>query len=195
MSDFTRLVSLNNPAAAARYQPAGNGYPPSSSRNDELLDPFFDDDDELPDTAFGGPPPPSGSQQSGLHLVPGAAPPAGALSNSNHAGDGHGKIISDWAFDDDELQTSPSPFPSSSSLGTPSSADPYRSTRRRRKRWKWPWQKEKVVKGDRIIALNDETSNVDFPSNHVYTSKFNLLTFLPKFLTGMFLAHVCAVLI
>ena len=183
--DFTRLVSLNNPAAAGRYQPAGSGYPPSSSRNDQLLDPFFDDDDEPPDTAFGGPPPSHGSQQSGLNLVEGAAPPAGTLSKPNHAGDGNGKIVSDWAFDDDDIQTPTQSFPSATSLETPSSAGSFRSRPRRRKRWKFPWQKEKVVLGDRIIALNDETANVDFSSNFVYTSKYNSLTFIPKFLTGM----------
>ena len=179
MSDFARLVSLSNPAAAGRYQPAGNGYPPSSSNANQLLDPFFDDDDE-PDSAFGGPLQRMGSQQSGLALVQNAAPPAGSgLSKTSLSSEA---IPADWAFDDDGFHSSP--VPDSSAFSASSSAEHIRTTPQRKK-WKWPWQKDKVVKGDRIIALNDRTANVDFCSNFVSTSKYNLATFVPKFFTGM----------
>lgn len=57
-----------------------------------------------------------------------------------------------------------------------------------KKNWKWPWEKEKVLVGERIIFLNDDGANADsgFVSNYVSTSKYNLVTFLPKFLFGTF---------
>jgi phospholipid-transporting ATPase len=56
-----------------------------------------------------------------------------------------------------------------------------------KKSWKWPWEKDKVLMGERIIFLNDEGANADsgFVSNYVSTSKYNMVTFLPKFLYGM----------
>lgn len=56
-----------------------------------------------------------------------------------------------------------------------------------KKNWKWPWEKEKVLTGERIVFLNDDGANGDsgFVSNYVSTSKYNLVTFLPKFLFGM----------
>jgi phospholipid-transporting ATPase len=54
------------------------------------------------------------------------------------------------------------------------------------KTWKWPWEKEKVLVGERIIFLNDEGANAEagYVSNYVSTSKYNAVTFLPKFLYG-----------
>lgn len=51
---------------------------------------------------------------------------------------------------------------------------------------KFPWQKEKVLTGERIIFLNDSRGNGEqgFISNYVSTTKYNLVTFLPKFLVG-----------
>lgn len=55
-----------------------------------------------------------------------------------------------------------------------------------RKTWKWPWEKEKVLMGERMIHLNDEGANAEsgFVSNYVSTSKYNVVTFAPKFLYG-----------
>jgi phospholipid-transporting ATPase len=55
-----------------------------------------------------------------------------------------------------------------------------------KKNWKWPWEKEKVLVGERIVFLNDDGANSDssFVSNYVSTSKYNLVTFTPKFLFG-----------
>ena len=50
--------------------------------------------------------------------------------------------------------------------------------------WKWPWKKEKELTGERIIALNNPALNSEYCSNFVSASKYNLVTFLPKFLFG-----------
>ena len=51
---------------------------------------------------------------------------------------------------------------------------------------KLPWQKEKALTGERVIFLNDSRGNGEqgFVSNYVSTTKYNLATFLPKFLVG-----------
>lgn len=55
-----------------------------------------------------------------------------------------------------------------------------------KKTWKWPWEKEKVLLGERLIVLNDEAANAEsgFVSNYVSTSKYNAVTFAPKFFYG-----------
>src|ERR1700722_519224 len=186
MSDnlyFPRFVPPKNPPAARQYQPANSGYPPSSSQNQpQLLDPFFDDDDDVPDSAFGRPPPSIRSEQNGLPLVQGAVPPAGSgPSKPANA------IAPEWVFDDDPFHpASDPPFPGSDSFPGPFRAEENRTAPRRSKwrKWKWPWQKDKIVLGERVVALNNESANVDFCSNFVSTSKYNTVTFLPKFLTG-----------
>lgn len=188
--DFLRLVSQSNPATR-QYQPANNGYPPSSSSaglysdnqspNPQLLDPFFDDDDDnMPDSAFARPGPMQ-SQDSGLPLTKSAAPPAG----TRPSGDG---IPQGWNFDDDDFQPAHKPFDGSDSFSGVQPANDERSKPPRRKwKWKWPWQKEKVLTGERVIALNNSPANAEFGSNFVSTSKYNVATFLGKFLLGMFL--------
>lgn len=59
---------------------------------------------------------------------------------------------------------------------------------------KFPWQKERVLTGERIIFLNDSRGNGEqrFVSNYVSTTKYNLATFLPKFLIGEFHVAGCA---
>ncbi|KAF9564813.1 calcium transporting ATPase [Agrocybe pediades] len=185
--DFLRLVSQANPAARQQYQPANNGYPPSgtagpySDRSPQLIDPFFDDeDDNVPDSAFGRPAPMQ-SQESGLPLTRTAAPPAGFNAPSTSSG-----LPQGWNFDDDD-------FHSSSSSQFPGPPKPIRQkpsssalSRLRAKQWKWPWTKEKVLTGERVVALNNSAANVEFCSNFVSTSKYNLATFLPKFLFEQF---------
>ncbi|KAI0314556.1 calcium transporting ATPase [Amylostereum chailletii] len=184
--DFVRLVSQANPALArnSQYQAAHNGYPPPSATSPfnhdaspQPMDPFFDDEDEqdLPDSAFGRPPAMQ-SKESGLPLTQQAAPHAGASKLSlPFEGQPQG-----WNFDDDDV-----PVPSLTN--TPSQPTP----KKRGQRWKWskqrwPWQKEVVLTGERVIALNNPDANQDFLGNHVSTSKYNVATFVPKFLLEQF---------
>ncbi|KAJ7128986.1 calcium transporting ATPase [Mycena crocata] len=188
--DFLRLVAQANPAAR-QYQPA-NGYPPSSTstpysdHSPQLMDPFFDDDDDnMPDSAFGRPNPgPMDSQASGLPLARNAVPPAGS-GPSKVSGDG---VPQGWNFDDDEFRPAGQPaFAGSSSFnGAPPSKSEQKTKSSPRRKWKWPWQKDKVLTGERIIALNNASANVEYGSNFVSTSKYNLATFIPKFLTEQF---------
>ncbi|KAJ7690706.1 calcium transporting ATPase [Mycena rosella] len=187
--DFLRLVAQANPAAR-QYQPA-NGYPPSSStpysdHSPQIMDPFFDDDeDNMPDSAFGrSHPGPMDSQASGLPLTRNAVPPAGSGS-SKVSGDG---VPQGWNFDDDEFRPADQPaFAGSASFnGTPAQSSGKKTGASLRRRWKWPWQKDKVLTGERVIALNNAAANVEYGSNSVSTSKYNVATFIPKFLTEQF---------
>lgn len=182
--DFLRLVSQANPATR-QYQPANNGYPPSTStaraytnQSPQLMDPFFDDEDEnVPSSAFGRPAPMQ-SQESGLPFARSAAPPAGVgPSNSSN------ELPQGWNFDDDDFQPTNSqrfPGPSDSNRKTPTQ----KSSRFKTPKWKWPWEREKVLTGERVVLLNNNVANSEFCSNFVSTSKYNLITFLPKFLFG-----------
>ncbi|KAJ6602154.1 calcium transporting ATPase [Mycena sp. CBHHK59/15] len=188
--DFLRLVTQANPAAR-QYQPA-NGYPPSSAstpyaaHSPQHMDPFFDDDDDnVPDSAFGRPNiGPMDSQASGLPLTRHAVPPAGS-GPSKVSGEG---IPQGWNFDDDDFRPANEPtFAGSSSFtGLPNSKSEKVTAPSRKRKWKWPWQKDKVLTGDRIIALNNAPANIEYASNFVSTSKYNLATFVPKFLTEQF---------
>ncbi|KIK09858.1 hypothetical protein K443DRAFT_671169 [Laccaria amethystina LaAM-08-1] len=187
--DFLRLVSQANPASR-RYQPASNGYPPSGStvpysdnQSPQLMDPFFDDeDDNAADSAFGRPAPMQ-SQESGLPLARSAAPPAGVGGSKISLGGG---FPQGWNFDDDDFRPADgSAFSESASfprLKHPPHKPPVSKTRK----WKWPWRKEKVSTGERIIALNSSAANADFCSNFISTSKYNVLSFVPKFLFEQF---------
>jgi Phospholipid-translocating ATPase N-terminal len=189
--DFLQLVSQANPAAS-QYHQANNRYPPTTSMpsgsspySDHLsqqMDPFFDDDD-IPDSAFG----PAHSQESGLPLAKSAALPSGVdFSDSSKA------PPQSWNFDDDDdFQASKfqasngQSFPGPSFSSSPTAKRPITSIPKlKSKKWKWPWQKEKVLTGERIVALNNSAANADYCSNVISTSKYNLATFLPKFLFG-----------
>ena len=170
--DFARLVSRANPAS--HYQRTSDGYPPSapsygSHNSPQLLDPFFDDEDEadVPDSAFGGLPT-MHQKESDLHLPSQAAPLAGTSKLSlptNGAPQG-------WTFDQDD--------PPIRALSPP----PRNTKKAPRRRWKFPWQKEQVLTGERTIVLNNPDANADFLSNYVSTAKYNMATFVPKFLFG-----------
>ncbi|KAH9942242.1 phospholipid-translocating P-type ATPase [Epithele typhae] len=184
--DFVRLVSQANPASRQKYQPANSGYPPASSPNTgQALDPFFDDEDE-PDSAFGRSPA-MASKESGLPLARSAAPLAGHSQLSIPQ-----TIQPDqWSFDDD--QPGAKPFQGSASFPGPSSATrtharkPSRSFAKSLKSLKWPWQKkEQVLTGTRDVALNNPDANANFCNNYVSTSKYNVATFVPKFLFEQF---------
>ncbi|KAF5345280.1 hypothetical protein D9758_008433 [Tetrapyrgos nigripes] len=176
--DFLRLVSQANPATR-QYQPANNASSPHAPYADspQLMDPFFDDeDDNVPDSAFGRPHP-MHSQESGFPLTSAAVPPAGSGPSKTSLGEPQS-----WNFDiDDDLQSSSQP--SSSFPGGRSYSEKKPPLKRQ---WNWPWARNKEVKGERVIALNNPASNVEFCSNYVSTSKYNLVTFVPKFLTEQF---------
>ncbi|KAI0031845.1 calcium transporting ATPase [Vararia minispora EC-137] len=185
--DFVKLVSQANPSALARnpqYRGVSSGYPPAA-RNDaspQLLDPFFEDEDDFdaPDSAFGPAQLPAmQSKESGLPLRSQAAPIAGA-SKTSLGLDGQPQ---GWNFDDEDV-----PVPGGPSLGGAAVSVPARKRgfAQRWKKWKWPWQKELVLTGERIVALNNSDANIDFLGNHVSTSKYNVATFLPKFLFEQF---------
>jgi phospholipid-transporting ATPase len=179
-----RQQETNNPYIHSDYITTNNtpsGYPPQPN----LMDPFFDDDDEVDASHSAFPmysaPRQMHSQESGLPLARSAAPPAGiGASSASLATTANGQPQG-WTFDDDAL--SPSFSPSPSFPGGPSTTPP--RPLKRRRRWKWPWQSEKEFASERIIALNNSPMNDDYCSNFVSTSKYNLVTFLPKFLSGM----------
>ncbi|KAJ7039124.1 calcium transporting ATPase [Mycena alexandri] len=187
--DFLRLVNQANPAARQQYQPA-NAYPPASAsspyanHSPQLMDPFFDDDDDnMPDSAFGRPSSgPMDSQASGLPLTQHAAPPAGS-GQSKVSGDG---VPQGWNFDDDDYRPAEPAFAGSGAFNGMNPKSEQKAAPSPKQKWKWPWQKDKVLTGDRVIALNNAPANVEYGSNFVSTSKYNLATFIPKFLTEQF---------
>lgn len=173
--DFARLVFQSNPAtfSNSQYQRASNGYPPSGPPGDshaspQLLDPFFDDEDEgeVPDSAFAG----AHSMQvkeSNLHLPSQIAPLAGTSKLSLPTNG----VPQGWTFDQEDFPTQ-APQP------------PRKPKKASRRKWRWPWQKEQVMTPERVVALNNLDANTDFPSNYVSTTKYNMVTFVPKFLFG-----------
>lgn len=183
--DFVRLVSQANPALR-QYQPAnnpGSGYPPSTNSNRQQLDPFFDDDDDLPDSAFG----PSRqdamqSKESGLPLTRNAAPHAGASQGSLNPD----QDMLQWDDYNPQDSHTSQPFAGSASFpGPPPSKGQEKGFKKPARKFKWPWSRqEEHLEGERIIALNNPPANGAYGSNYVSTSKYNVATFLPKFLFG-----------
>ncbi|RXW15132.1 hypothetical protein EST38_g10722 [Candolleomyces aberdarensis] len=167
-----------NAFGANKKSPA---YTPVASQR--LMDPFFDDDDDNPpDSAFGNNGPMK-SQESGLPLAASGAPPAGH-SKVTLGGEG---VPQGWNFDDDDLHTSTGqPFAGSDHFPGAKEQKPSKVKSSKSRKWKWPWQKEQVLTGERVIALNNSAANTDFCSNFVSTSKYNMLTFVPKFLFEQF---------
>ncbi|KAI0918875.1 hypothetical protein AcV5_001941 [Taiwanofungus camphoratus] len=185
--DFIRLVSQANPATR-QYQPANNGYPPSTSLSPphqmgQTLDPFFDDEDEddIPDSAFGAPAAMQ-SKESGLPLAHSAAAPAGKSQVTLS-----GSIPPDWSFEDEQPEQMHGSKRFSVSLPGTSSKHQKRTSKSFKQRWKWPWQKkDQGLTGERIITLNNPVANADYCSNYVSTSKYNVMSFVPKFLLEQF---------
>ena len=183
--DFLRLVSQSNPASR-QYQPANHGYSPSvpyPDQSPQLLDPFFDDEEEnIPDSAFGLAMP-MRSQESGLPLARSAAQMAGAGPSESTFGNSG---TQGWDLDEDDLQSSKGPsFNGSASFPGPGKDQQLKTSVKRRWNIKWPWEKEKQLIGERIIALNNSAANANFGWNSISTSKYNLATFVLKFLFGM----------
>jgi phospholipid-transporting ATPase len=179
-----RQQETNNPYINSDYITTNNtpsGYPPQPN----LMDPFFDDDDD--DASHSGftmysAQRPMQSQESGIPLARSAAPPAGLGASSTSLATTPNGQPQGWAFDDDAL--SPAFSPAHSFPAEPSST-PTRPLKQRRK-WKWPWKRDKELTGERVITLNKPLMNEDYCSNFVSTSKYNMVSFLPKFLTGVF---------
>ncbi|KAF8496459.1 calcium transporting ATPase [Russula emetica] len=175
--DFARLVFQANPATSlnSQYQRANDGYPPSGPPGDshaspQLLDPFFDDEDEgeVPDSAFAGTHPMQ-AKESNLNLPSQVAPLAGTSNLSLQTN----SVPQGWTFDQED-------FP------VKTSEPPRKPQKVSRRKWRWPWQKEKVLTGERVVALNTPDANAEFLSNYVSTTKYNMATFLPKFLFEQF---------
>lgn len=176
-SDFARLVSGDNPATRHYQQPGSR--PPHQQA--DLLDPFFDDEEEGSDSAFGARPtgPSLYTQDSQVNLTQHGAPMAGVgLSKSSLAMDG---TPQGWTFDSDDTFQATQPMPYSASAG--SARIP--STPKRKKGFQWPWSKKIELSGERLIVLNNPTANSQYCSNFISTSKFNIGSFLPKFLYGV----------
>ena len=203
VDDFAALVSRSNPAARGHYdpfqqpnQPSSAAYPPRAQNYD--LDPFFDDDDvegATPGTTGFGPAPygPShGGHYTGrdntlimdsvpdLPLTSNAAPLAGAPGASSNS------LPQGWAFDDENVALPPP------NGGAPAKEPPPQPKKRK---WKWPWSKPEQLEGERIIWLNDSAKNDEaaYCSNYVSTSKYNVVTFLPKFFAGQCSSELLAV--
>jgi len=200
IDDFANLVSRSNPAASTSRGHAprlsgGGGYPPQHTRGTSnggiALDPFFDDDDEGPmsgggiggfNAGFGQPTPHVGGghvnimdnldSTADLPLTKAAAAPAGTSIHRGQEGTPQG-----WGFDEDV------PPPST----TRSAPSPDKKPKKPRFQFQWPWGKQKTLAPERKIWLNDNVRNdtEGYCSNYVSTSKYNLVTFVPKFLAGM----------
>lgn len=153
------------------------------------MDPFFDDDDDdtpMPDSAFGRSQPMQ-SQESGLPLARSAAPPAGTgPSQVSLPGSG---TPQGWTFDDDDefqqANRGQAPFEGSGTFNGTTRSAPQQS-KKARKKWKWPWEKEVQLTGERVIALNNPDANNEYSTNYVSTSKYNAISFMPKFLLEQF---------
>lgn len=209
--DFVSLVSRSNPAAqqyqsgsGGAYAPAGTYPPPQTALSPgsaQPMDPFFDDDDDDDANPFGDG---RGNPFTDKHAAPGtsagdsygmstpnlgltanAVPPAGAGASKSTVAVGKDGMPPGWAFDDDEPVNQP---PAARSAPTPSSGGGLKAAMKKPGGgWKWPWSKEKVLEGERTVWLNDQARNINegYPNNYVSTSKYNLATFLPKFLIGV----------
>ncbi|KAG8908110.1 hypothetical protein FRC00_011425, partial [Tulasnella sp. 408] len=213
--DFASLVSRANPAAQQNPygQPGRNTYAPQAGSSQPTLapsvddryklDPFFDDDDEqqtphatattFPPSVSAPTPRHPGRQPSltildepldssaDLPLTKAAAPPAGR--SFNDAGSSGMQQQNTWTFDDDEGL--PAPNSRYERGGQPRNAPLRQRTKRT---WKWPWERQKALAPERKIWLNDHPSNEaeGYCSNYVSTTKYNLVTFVPKFLLEQF---------
>ena len=192
--DFARLVSRSNPAAQLNgYIDDDDGIPYGHAAPAHRLDPFFDDDDDLaesstlgPGSSFGRSAAAMQSKESGLPLSKSAANPAGH-SRITLPGSGQPQ---GWIFDDDDVSVKEPVERKRFSIFQAGTDHQPRSKLfqgfQMRKTWKWPWEREKVLTGERIIALNDHQKiiNKEFCSNYISTSKYNAVTFIPKFLFG-----------
>jgi phospholipid-transporting ATPase len=218
--DFASLVSRSNPASrqyqtgsSGAYAPASTYPPPQNAVSPGItqpMDPFFDDDEEDDANPFGdgrgnpfadkhAAPAAAGGNAYGmstpsLGLTANAAPPAGAGASTSTVALGKVGMPPGWAFDDDEPVNQPT---ASRSAPTPSSSSGLKAAMKKPGGgWKWPWSKEKVLEGERTVWLNDLARNISegYPNNYVSTSKYNIASFVPKFLVGRLRPYFCALM-
>lgn len=208
--DFVSLVSRSNPASrqyqtgtggayaqAGTYPPPQNAVSPGTA---QPMDPFFDDDEDDANPFGDGRGNPFGDKYAApgnstgnaygmstpnLGLTANAVPPAGVGASTSTVALGKDGMPPGWAFDDDEPVNQPATSrsaPASSSGGLKGAMNKTGGG------WKWPWAKEKVYEGERQVWLNDQARNIGegYPNNYVSTSKYNLATFIPKFLVEQF---------
>lgn len=60
--------------------------------------------------------------------------------------------------------------------------------------WKRPWKKEKQLMGERIITLKNPLMNAEYVSNFVSPSRYNPITFPPKFFSGTYLIDLTSLI-
>lgn len=193
--DFASLVSRANPAAQHRQQQSLSSYPPAgpAASNQYALDPFFDDDDDLQTPNLNQTAPSLQRQQTNtsnliddpldstadLPLTKAAVPPAGRSFTSLQQPQPQQPSQPIWTFDADDDVPNPTRFDTRNA--------PVRTRAKRRfPKIEWPWGKKKILAPERKIWLNDTASNdaEGYCSNYVSTTKYNLATFVPKFLFG-----------
>ncbi|QRW12581.1 phospholipid-translocating P-type ATPase [Ceratobasidium sp. AG-Ba] len=211
--DFASLVSRSNPAAR-QYQPGGgqssyaqaSTYPPPqnalSPPAGQRMDPFFDDEEDDDANPFGDgrgnpfgdkhatPGQAYGMSTPNLGLAANAAAPAGVGASTSTVALGKDGMPQGWNFDDDEpvnQPTLPRSAPSTT-RGGGGGGGIKAALKKPGGGWKWPWAKEQVLEGERTIWLNDYARNLSegYPTNYVSTSKYNIATFIPKFLVEQF---------
>ncbi|KAG9081562.1 hypothetical protein FRC06_005505, partial [Ceratobasidium sp. 370] len=208
--DFASLVSRSNPAARQyqsnqSYAPAGTYPPPQNALSPgtgQRMDPFFDDEDEDDANPFGdgrgnpfgdkhaAPGQAYGMSTPNLGLTANAAAPAGVGASTSTVALGKDGMPAGWAFDDDEPVNQPAlPRSAPAPSGDGGGGGGIKAVAKKRGRgWKWPWTKEKELEGERTVWLNDQARNIaeGYPTNYVSTSKYNLITFVPKFFAEQF---------
>ncbi|KAG8990773.1 hypothetical protein FRB93_003037 [Tulasnella sp. JGI-2019a] len=193
---------------------SSSGYPPShqqpapapSIHDSYAMDPFFDDEDEQMTPSAGiatfdqaaasrgeGIRPPHNlidgdlDSTTDLPLTKAAVAPAGTLLSDQKGPGGQAK---NWTFDDDDTPTLPhhNSFVSHGGAAAPANRQPTKTRSSFQRTWKWPWEKQKLLALERKIWLNDRHSNEaeGYCSNYVSTSKYNVVTFLPKFIGEQF---------
>ncbi|ELU39138.1 phospholipid-transporting ATPase, putative [Rhizoctonia solani AG-1 IA] len=179
------------------YPPPQNAVSPGTA---QPMDPFFDDDEDDANPFGDGRGNPFGDKYAApgnstgnaygmstpnLGLTANAVPPAGVGASTSTVALGKDGMPPGWAFDDDEPVNQPA---TSRSAPASSSGGLKGAMKKTGGGWKWPWAKEKVYEGERQVWLNDQARNIGegYPNNYVSTSKYNLATFIPKFLVEQF---------
>ncbi len=190
--DFANLVKGANPAMTASsssaYPPQGHPQQQQQQRtsNPFEMDPFFDDDDDqTPNPIQANPFTTPGASVSTLPLSKGAVPPAGSYFQDDQwdKSTNQPQQQKQWTFDadDDDVLPQPGTIPRNAPIKT-----------KRRFNFQLPWGKKKVLAPERKIWLNDREANEgeSYCSNYVSTTKYNAVTFMPKFLAGGFYSRL-----
>ena len=122
----------------------------------------------------------SDAGESILPLARSGAAPAGSSFKSAELSTPTGQ---NWGFDDDDEEQL--------AIGKAPQSQKAKGKKRARDCWEAVLQatgvKSKPLTGERTIHINNQAANSSsgFRNNSVSTSKYNLITFLPKFLFGV----------